>query len=104
MGTGKGSSGKKMSFHEYTPPAILGMDELTHALSVFPNPAIDVVSIHSNSKEIKSLVIYNAYGKIVSSEVFASTIDVSTYPAGVYYLSGINANGEKIGNQKLIIQ
>ncbi|MBL4863030.1 MAG: T9SS type A sorting domain-containing protein [Crocinitomicaceae bacterium] len=104
VGTGKGISGKKMSFHAYTPPAILGVNELESALSVYPNPAVDVIKINTNSNSMKSLVLFNVYGKIVMTEEYTETLDISTFTPGTYYLTGIDANGQKTGNHKLIIQ
>lgn len=102
VGTGKGISGKKSSMHEYNPYYFVGIDEVENAISVFPNPTLDVINIRSE-QPIEELILRNTFGQIILSESFSKSLNVNNLASGVYYLSAQN-NGEIIGSQKIIIQ
>ena len=65
-------------------------------IRIFPNPATDFIYWESDlSKNLKFIIIYNVFGK----EVFkypvnsnSNKIEVSSYPAGLYYLQFIDNN------------
>ncbi|WP_300673023.1 S8/S53 family peptidase [Soonwooa sp.] len=61
-------------------------------MTIYPNPAKDVIEIQSNSK-IESVQIFDNLGRLIKTEN-ASKINVSKLEKGVYYLK-ING-GEKI--------
>lgn len=55
-------------------------------IRLYPNPATDVLHIE-NSEQYKEAVIYNSTGKlIISSSIETGSIDISTLPAGLYFL------------------
>ena len=63
-------------------------------ISLYPNPAnqelhiaVDVPSIASNS----TINIYNTIGQRVMLQTFSTNIDISTLPAGAYFLQFQNA-------------
>jgi N-acetylneuraminic acid mutarotase len=101
VGTGKGNSGKKSSFYEYTPPAVVGMEELELEIVVYPNPTSDFIKINSTSNQKLDIVLCNIYGQTILNTQ-NSTIDVSEIPKGSYVL--IVSSGESISKQKIIIQ
>ncbi len=71
---------------------VLGTDENKISnVSVFPNPAKDVVNLKSDLP-IKKAVIYDVSGKIIS-EQNTSTIDVSNFSKGVYMMTIYFQNG-----------
>jgi N-acetylneuraminic acid mutarotase len=102
VGTGKGVSGKKASMHEYNPYYTVGLNELDNAISIYPNPATDVINV-SSSAPVDELTLTNMYGQVVLSEAYTKTLNVNGLSAGVYYLTG-QTNGSTIGSQKIIIQ
>jgi hypothetical protein len=70
---------------------------------LFPNPVQNQFKI-SSSSEIKSLVISNIYGQIlikVSVNAKTSTIDMSEFSPGNYFISVENTNGDRL-NEKVI--
>ena len=101
VGTGKGNSGKKMSFHEYHPVDVLGTSELTADIKVAPNPTTDFVTIASTGN-IEEVVILNAYGKEVIRTTNTKNIDLRTFTPGMYHISAIAQNGQIAASQKLI--
>jgi N-acetylneuraminic acid mutarotase len=102
VGTGKGNSGKKASMHEYNPILALGISDLNNSISVYPNPATDVININA-SEPIETLQLMNVHGQIVSSSSWTNQLDVQQLKSGIYYLVGIS-NGATVGNKKIFIQ
>lgn len=85
VGTGKGYSGKKMSFHEYTPSDILSIDNTDDfTLSIYPNPCTDVITVQASSPITKVEVI-SSNGKLCKSSSNQS-VYVSDLEPGVYML------------------
>jgi hypothetical protein len=75
--------------------AVTGIDKVSAAnsisLGLYPNPASGVVSIDFKNTDAKSLEVYNEIGnKVYSAEVVnknsVQKIDISSLPAGVYYV------------------
>ena len=104
VGTGKGNSGKKASFQEYNPSAILSINEIIANISVYPNPVVDVINIEVNSYDVKVLELFSSYGRKVLSTPVTSRIDANNLSSGVYILAAKNESGQIISKQKLIIQ
>ncbi len=102
VGTGKGNSGKKASFYEYTPSQVLAIDELKNEISVYPNPISDVLNIKTTSTEIENIAIYSLSGELVMKNPFATKINIKNFNSGVYLLLATNANGEILSQQKII--
>jgi hypothetical protein len=71
-------------------------------VSIFPNPASDLVQIKSD-QEFDSFVIYNVSGQQVLSKKLNSEqrIDVSTLSNGMYFLK-LENNGQEIETLKLV--
>lgn len=83
----------------------LGINELNaNAVSVFPNPAKDVMTVQAINN-IKEIQVYNATGQLVINQtVNAKTITVNTsgLTTGIYNLKAILDNGTI--NKKVVIQ
>ena len=70
-----------------------GVEEVKTApavLSVYPNPASDVLYITAD-KPAHSIRVYNVYGQEVAQATDANSINVANLPAGVYI---VNADGK----------
>lgn len=79
--------------------AVLGTNDLTNTknMSVYPNPASEVLTIDTRQSVIKSLDIYNIVGvRIDIKENLTTqnllTIDVADIPSGIYFYSITTAN------------
>jgi hypothetical protein len=76
------------------------------ALSLYPNPATNVVNISLDATGEHTINVYNSIGSLVESKAITSgkaTMDVSTYATGAYYVKVIDADGNTIGNSKFSV-
>lgn len=75
----------------------------TAVVTIYPNPASDVVYIQSDNAEIKSVTFFDMSGQLVLSTTadVSEGINTSSLTAGMYLIR-IETNNEVI-NQQLII-
>jgi hypothetical protein len=69
--------------------------EILNAISLFPNPAQNVVQIQTNA-ELAEIVVYDMFGKMVLSELTNSntlTLNVSSFAKGIYLVQAIAQGG-----------
>jgi N-acetylneuraminic acid mutarotase len=105
VGTGKGFSGKKLSMYEYTPNAILGLnDTAVNKIHIYPNPTKETINIHTTSNKIVILEIFTSYGTKVLKTAYINEINIAHLPVGIYILIGKDEAGEILSKEKLIIQ
>jgi hypothetical protein len=64
------------------------------SINVFPNPAINEISISSDAEEPMSVYLYDLNGKLLLSETMNMTLilDFSSYAAGSYFLKLTTGN------------
>ncbi len=80
--------------------------ELEEGITIFPNPASETLSIVSSKKEMATIRVFNALGKLMhySKDINLTNgfkIDVSPYATGLYF---VRINNEKgITTKKLIV-
>lgn len=82
----------------------LGLDDyFTQGLSMFPNPAIEMVQISSNHGLIESIELFSISGKVVdvpmTVDQAGASLNVAALPSGMYFVS-INHGSTK----KLIVR
>lgn len=70
-----------------------GVDESISEISVFPNPASEM--IHINGIEVAELNIYNTVGQLVKTARSCNEINVSDLPKGIYMLQVKDACGNR---------
>jgi len=68
---------------------IIGVDDnLLSQVSLFPNPATDIVNIQlPNTVEMKSIAVYDVLGKVVVNSATNNQINVSQLNHGVYMVN-----------------
>ena len=70
---------------------------------IFPNPTSGIIKIALPSTiRDYTLIVYNNFGQIIMTSTNAKTINLSKYPAGIYYLS--IRSKEHIFKNKIIIK
>jgi hypothetical protein len=64
-------------------------------IEFFPNPAMDVLYVVSNDLIIKTIKVYTALGRTITSYIMSddNRLDISGLPAGIYFLEVIGENG-----------
>lgn len=72
-------------------------------LSVFPNPAIDNISVHDNSETVAEVDVFNLVGKKVKSfeHVKGEYHYVGDLPKGVYLVQMLDKSKRILTTQKI---
>ena len=78
----------------------LTKDEIN--VSVYPNPANDIVTIESNDFELEKVEVYNSFGSLVLSDENSNEINVVDLVSGVYFVKAYS--GDSILTRKLIVE
>ena len=58
-------------------------------ISIYPNPATDVLTIKTNVEVFRSLTITNSIGRVFISDIISNTqmlVNIKSLPAGLYYV------------------
>ncbi len=107
VGTGKGFSGKKASIEEYTPLNLADIDELENLISIFPNPANEILNISFPTGLISEISLYNIAGLRChvenSLQEDVSIFNVRDLIPGVYIMKFSNSSNDQIICKKIII-
>ena len=73
-------------------------------LNIYPNPSSDFITFSSKAE---SFNIYNVLGKeLKTSQIFNtnSTVDVSNFQSGIYFLTAFNSNNETIDTKQFTVK
>jgi len=84
--------------YEYDANPLSVDDFLVPELSLYPNPASDMLTVHCSQFTALTAEIYDIYGKLLKTVALngsVSTISVSELPAGIYLLKMNDANGRR---------
>jgi hypothetical protein len=75
-------------------------------LTVYPNPATDVISVTSNAAVAQTARLVNVVGQTVDTKNFtgATTFTVKHLPAGVYTIVVEGINGQEAITRKVVKQ
>jgi hypothetical protein len=83
-----------------TQAGFISIDETSNlSFSIYPNPASDFISISKQKTNIETIEISDLTGKVIISTT-NTKIDISTYPAGVYFVKIETTDGNFV--EKLI--
>lgn len=102
VGIGKGYSGKKSSFYEYTPPSFLSLDQSEMDFDIFPNPSSEWISINTQSEKIVRFEILNYTGNRIQSIIKAKKINIEKLNSGNYILVAYDNHNNILSQQKFI--
>ncbi len=78
--------------------ALTGVEEeLQDSVHIYPNPTTDKLFIQGENESVFTRMhIYNTQGQRVYSGAFAPYLDLSRFPAGVYWLRLENVEGNRV--------
>lgn len=89
-----------------TTPTLLSTNKINNnisGLSIYPNPAKNILNVTSDSLEAKSVAIYNVLGKVVlTANVTNNPINIANLATGVYVVKVTEA--DKTATRKLVIE
>ena len=83
--------------------SVRSIHDLHENLTVYPNPASDIVFITSQNYGLIQFEIIGLTGELLNKGSIEGKLDIKTYSPGIYYLRIKNKQGELIGTQKLVI-
>lgn len=98
--------------YSYSKIILLDLGQKAGSLRLFPNPAVNSVTININQEKagMATVLITDIKGTIVKHNtqslpagISSLTIDCSAYSSGTYFLSLLTADGNRM-NEKLMIQ
>jgi len=82
--------GETISYNFYV--GVLATHDLGNAeINIFPNPATDKINVESDDKNLQ-LLLFDSQGKLLIAQE-KLTMDISSFPKGVYFLSIEDLNG-----------
>ena len=82
-------------------------DAILSQIVLYPNPTIDHVNINNTYNLPLSICLYDALGRSIRKVISTNSIvqiDMSAYPAGVYYLMIENKINNKKVTRKIVKQ
>jgi hypothetical protein len=104
-GVSDGSTGGMFKFVPPTPVGVSHLTVVSNGVSVSPNPSKGVFELKFNNFQ-NEVAVYNVIGKKVYESTFNGvlnkTVDISSYPAGVYFVKVISDG--KVYSEKIILQ
>lgn len=93
--------------YEDDPASGVSVEELNHSsIQIYPNPAKGGISLSTNDGILESMQIVNLQSQVVANQEIGlskTTIDVSSFPSGIYFITVLMSNGERI-TKKIIKQ
>lgn len=105
VGLGKGYSGKKSSFQEYTAPNFAGLEETQNFCQISPNPSKGILRV-ATEIPIEQLQLFDSFGKSCFQQTLNKSnnleLDLTHLPDGVYYARILIANGQFLQKQIII--
>ena len=84
------------------PASLANLNEEQLDFSIYPNPAQSELNILLEGVQATSYQIMDMSGRVIQTDRFESTIDISTIAEGVYSLQLTNENGESVGIKRFI--
>lgn len=90
----------------YVNTAVGISEKLSEAITIYPNPAIDLVRIAKGDIQVDQFELYDMSGKQTLRVPVGQTdvIDVSAVPAGNYIARMYNQDGTQVSSNVLIVQ
>ena len=89
----------------YTTEEPVSIDQAEEGIiSLYPNPASDVLNIALQGSEVNEVVVIDIYGKAVAHATVAegsNTMDISALPAGMYFVQ-LRGAGNIVGTHKIV--
>jgi len=76
----------------------VGLDEPQNSFSLFPIPTRGQINF---SEKLRDLNVYDLSGRLMYSATNSTSIDITTFKSGVYYIEAINESGQNVNRRIL---
>ena len=89
------------------PPTTVKLNNLDETVSIYPNPASNMIYVNVPTDNVTTVEIYDVVGHLLIKEnaiIGRNDINVSSLMSGVYLVSLKNRQGEKIGTNRIVIE
>ena len=83
-------------------PTLSTHELINSSISIYPNPAIDIINIDVSSSLKYEVTIYDLQGRVMISKIKPSTIDIQTLPQGFYLIEIKDLNSGQKVSEKMI--
>jgi hypothetical protein len=82
----------------------LGVDEVTldDKIQIYPNPTQDYVKFNIENSEVYQIDVFNSIGQQIDLRMDNKTIDFTSVPTGIYYITISNSTTDKKITQKIM--
>jgi hypothetical protein len=70
-------------------------------INIYPNPTNGVLNIATGDINVTEIQLYDVTGKMIYSSGMVTTIDMVTYPTGMYFVKITSADGEEFSSKVL---
>jgi len=90
----------------FKPARVRGSEKITDGkVHIYPNPARDLVTVHTPWDSQNKVALFNITGTLVFSEQFTNqtTLTVGNLPSGIYLVQ-ITAPGKPTFMKKMVVQ
>ncbi len=79
--------------------------EIANYLSfkIYPNPVSETLFIETNEPIIDYILIFDAYGRLLKKSQITSSVSVSDFPKGIYWLEILDKYKNRLGVSSFII-
>jgi photosystem II stability/assembly factor-like uncharacterized protein len=86
-------------------PPLSNSSDMTTDGFLYPNPTKGILSIRANSS-LQAVQIFNLQGKLIYTKKgeMSSQVDLSQFKSGLYIVKGMDAKGNVIGVQKILLK
>ena len=87
------------------PTATETVKNIENAIVVFPNPTSGLLNlvVKDNNYSDYQLNIFNNTGQLIQESLLNERLDLSIYPAGIYYLKILNKKTQAVFNHKVVV-
>mgnify|MGYP001949680983 FL=1 len=89
---------------QYYDTRIVGLseDSKESIFSVYPNPTSSILNIVNTNKNVVAYRIVDIQGKIIITSKISNSINVDSYPSGIYMIQLLNESNSVIDSQKFV--
>lgn len=103
------SGNNTVDFGFYNPAvsSVKGDPKNDDSIQIFPMPVLNVFTLKGNASSLYQIEIYDAVGQMIrkiNTNESTQTVDISSFPAGLYFIKTINQTNNRSKMHKIVKQ